>query len=219
MKLCVFYHAVLGGARPINRNFALSIIAEQMEALTSSGLAFDSDRIIVGYRGPDDGAIAVRSLIPKRADMIIHPMDEHSEIPTLNVLRQWLPENQDYAVLYHHIKGVSYPDQPFYSQWRRCMQRACVWNWRACIARMETGSIDSTGAHWLTPQQYPGRVVTPFWGGTFWWATAKFLATLPPLPEPTWENRYEAESWIGKGPNPPRVWDQAPHWPAPDKCR
>ena len=75
---------------------------------------------------------------------------------------------------------------------------------------------DSCGAHWMTPEQFPGKVKSPFWGGTFFWATAKFLLSLPPLPPPTWKNRFEAENWIGRGPSRPSVTDYHNGWPSMD---
>ena len=219
MRISVYYHCILGGgSRPIDYDFALGIIVEQMEAIKMSGLGNAADCITIGYSGSYDDSFAVQALAPNKAVLCQHPQDQQSEIPTLNLLRNDLPALGECAVLYHHQKGVSYPDQPFYAQWRRCMERACVWNWRECVEQLSSGAIDSAGAHWLTPERHGEKVKTPFWGGTFWWATAAFLRTLPLLPAPTWANRYEAEAWIGKGPVRPRVWDQAPHWPSPQGC-
>jgi hypothetical protein len=116
-------------------------------------------------------------------------------------------------VLYHHIKGVQYPNSPVHDRWRKCMEQACVWNWRECVRLLESG-LDTVGAHWLTRTKYP--MLGPgqrYWGGNFWWATSDYLLTLPPLPEDTWSNRYLAEDWIGKSPINPRIHDFAPHWP------
>jgi hypothetical protein len=93
------------------------------------------------------------------------------------------------------------------------MEMYLVWNWKTCRNDINRG-MDSCGTHWLTPQQFSSMVSSPFWGGNFWWATAKFLLTLPPLPEPTWNNRYHAEGWIGIGPKLPRVRDYHAKWPS-----
>lgn len=213
MKLAVFYHCILdGGAVPIDTDHALRIMLEQMHALTVSGLADTAEEIIVGLNGSDASAMMARSLIPEKARLVRHQDGCHSEIPTMALLRDWLPGHEDWAVLYHHIKGVTHPRNALYERWRRRMQQVCIWGWRFCISDMAEG-IESCGCHWLTPEQWPQCVKTPFWGGTFWWAKARYLMTLPPLPAPTWENRYEAESWIGRGPRRPIVHDYHPGWP------
>jgi hypothetical protein len=51
-------------------------------------------------------------------------------------------------------------------------------------------------------------VRTPLFAGNFWWARAKYLATLP---EPETENRRQAEGWVGLG--GPKVYDLRPGWP------
>lgn len=90
--------------------------------------------------------------------------------------------------------------------------------WHECVHRLNLG-FESVGAHWLTPEQYPHLVKSPFWGGNFWWARASLLAELPPLPVRA-ENRedfYLAESWIGMG-RRPRVFDFHHEWPNEPGC-
>jgi hypothetical protein len=212
-SIAIFYHAILdGGAVPINTDAALGIMFEQMAALKASGLSEAATEIIVGLNGSDAAALMVRAMVPEKARVVRHPDGNHSEIPTLTLLRYWLPGHEDWTVFYHHIKGVTHPGVPLYERWRRRMEQACVWGWRECVADLKRGT-EAVGCHWLTPEQYPALVKTPMFGGTFWWATAQYLMTLPPLPEPTWANRYEAESWIGRGPRRPVVRDYHPGWP------
>ena len=92
------------------------------------------------------------------------------------------------------------------------MERMTVWAWRTCVADLANGT-DACGCHWLTPEQFPKLVKSPFFGGTFWWAKASYLKTLPQFPAATWANRFEAENWIGRGNPRPRVKDYLPGWP------
>lgn len=212
--IAVFYHCVIHGAgdRIIDPDYALTLIASQMEALKRGGLMDATSNFFVGVNGPDSDAFAVACLCDNKAVVIQHGREARTEIPTLNVLRGWLPGHPGWNVLYHHTKGVSTPNQQ--DGWRRRMENVCVLGWNECVKALEMG-YDAAGCHWLTPEGNPGVIASPFFGGTFWWAKSDYLLTLPPLPEATWQNRYEAETWIGKGPRRPRVLDFAPGWPTP----
>jgi len=213
--IAVFYHTILsGGTIPINMEFACQIMQEQMRALTKSGLLDVADEFHVGINGDADDLQVAKLFVPcPNAKFVMHGSGMTSEIPTMAYLRRWLPGHDDWKVLYFHIKGVTHPVEPLYAVWRERMMKAVVWGWRDCVAQLDIGT-DACGCHWLTPEQFPNLVkMTPFFGGTFWWATAKFLMTLPPLPQATWANRFAAENWIGIGPRRPRVKDYYPGWP------
>lgn len=211
--LAVFYHGLFSSSsRPIDTGFACRMMQEQMRALKQSGLLDSISEFQIGINGSHDDAEIARLFAHPSAKITAHGARTTTEIPTLNLIRQWLPGHDDWYVLYHHMKGVTHPGHPAYDNWRRRMEKVVVWDWRECISQLDRG-IESCGAHWLTPEQFPTLVSSPFWGGTFWWATARFLLTLPPLPPATWANRFEAESWIGRGPRRPSVRDYYPGWP------
>lgn len=215
MKKAIFYHCLVsGGSVPIDTAFACSIIAEQMNAFQKSGLLDEADELHIGINGGGEDYQMVRLFVPCcHARYVLHGEGSTTEIPTLAALRRWLPGHEDWLVLYAHQKGVTHPGQLAYTAWRHRMERAVVWGWRDCVKSLENG-IDACGCHWLTPEQFPTLVHKyPFFGGTFWWSTAKFLLTLPPLPPPTWQNRFIAENWIGMGPRRPNVKDYYPGWP------
>lgn len=217
MRLAIFYHCRLGGGTvTIDPERAMNIMASQMVALRSSGLLKEATYLCIGSNGSAANHLAARLLAPRQANVVNHGHDACTEIPTLKLLRDWLTPG--WLVLYHHSKGVTYSPATaaLGDAWRICMERVCVSNWKDCVRALENGS-DTSGAHWLTPEQYPGPVKIPFWGGTFWWATSDYLLTLPPLPTAKWSNRYEAEVWIGRGKNP-RAKDFAPHWPGLGTC-
>ena len=204
MKIAIFHHCVLKGPRIPSEQHAFEIMFEQMHALWVSGLEMHADEIHLGMNGEGEVICPTKTVIHR------HP-DGQTEIPTLKVLQDWL--RPGWRVLYTHSKGASYPlEHTFPDHWRRCMERGVVWNWRGCMSEMDVG-IESCGCHWLTPERWGSIVKTPFWGGTFWWATSDYLMTLPPLPEDKWENRHEAESWIGRGPRRPKIKDWHPQWP------
>ena len=212
--IAIFYHGILsGGTVPIDTEFACRIMAEQMQSMAGSGLLGCAQELHVGINGGEEDVEIARLFLPLNARITQHGTGATTEIPTLNTLRAWLPGHEDWKVLYHHMKGVTHPQEPAYAAWRVRMEKAAVWGWRDCVAELSNGT-DACGCHWLTPEQFPHLVHgCPFFGGTFWWATAKFLLTLPPLPVPTWANRFEAENWIGRGPRRPKVKDYLPGWP------
>lgn len=213
MKLAVFYHCLIsGGSVPINTDFALNIIAEQMHAFKESGLADAADEFVFAVNGDESDGLAASSLAPAKAKLVCHGKGATTEIPTMNLIRAWLPGHEGWKVFYSHSKGVTHPGQESYAVWRRRMERACVWNWKQCVADLDAG-FEAVGAHWLSPKKFPHAVTSPFFGGTFWWATTKYLSQLPPLPAATWANRFEAESWIGRRRPYPRVHDLIPGWP------
>lgn len=211
-SLAVFYHCKISGEGISDPHHAENVLVEQMEALKYSGLAQAASMIQIGVNGTDVDALMVSSVVPPTSGITMHGPHVKSEIPTQQLIEKWLPGHEDWYVLYHHTKGVTHPGHVAYDVWRRRMESACVWNWRECISALDSG-FDAAGCHWLTPERFPGAVTSPFFGGTFWWATARYLMQLPKLPAPSWENRFEAESWIGRRRPYPVVMDYFPGWP------
>lgn len=212
--IAVFYHCILsGGTIPIDTGYACSLLGDQMEALNKSGLTDACEELYVGVNGGPEDVSMARMICPSKSRFLAHGRGTTTEIPTLKCLEGWVAQHPDWYVMYHHLKGVTHPYEPLYAAWRQRLEDAVVWGWRNCVADLNSG-LDSSGAHWLTPEQYPTLVIgTPFWGGTFWWATTKYLSMLPPLPPAIWQNRYEAERWIGRAPRRAHVHDYYPGWP------
>jgi hypothetical protein len=212
LNIAVFYHCKLAGEGIPSEDFAAGVMFAQMNALKTSGLADAASEIHIGVNGDDGQALLAAALAPPKARLHVHGNAARSEIPTQKIIEQWLPTHPDWFVLYHHSKGVTHPNEVSYNNWRGRMEDACIVNWRQCVADLQQG-FDAVGCHWLTPEKFPGAVKSPFFGGTFWWATAKYLLQLPRLPEATWQNRFEAESWIGRRRPYPRIRDYFPGWP------
>jgi hypothetical protein len=212
-KIAIFFHCILQSKeRAIDLDYALSLISSQMEAFQKSGLADAASEMYVCVNGDESDTTAIAQMVPNKAVMVCHGAGAITEITTMNVIRRWVPNHPNWYVHYSHTKGVSTPNQA--DGWRRRMEHYNVWRWRDCILALDKGH-DACGCHWLTPEQNPESIKTPMFGGTFFWAKSNYLATLPPLPEAIWVNRYEAESWIGRGPKRPKVVDFSPGWPTP----
>lgn len=212
MKLAVWYHCALRG-HGINEDHAIAVLHEQMNSLRLSGVMDSATEIHVGVNGNDSDSLTVCAFLPERSIRVhVHTNDVgQSELTTLARLQKWLEPG--WFVCYHHIKGVSYPGNPVWERWRRCMERVCIRDWEACVDALDRG-CDVAGAHWLTHEKY--TMVPPsqrYFGGNFWWARSEYLLSLPPVAKDSRENRYEAEVWIGSGKKKPIVMDFAPHFP------
>lgn len=213
--IAVFYHIKPSGPG-IDTPFALNLLAEQMNVLKTCGLYDAADRIFIGVNGDGADFDMVQKVVKDKPLLIGWGTGARSELPTLFGLQRWLSGHEHWDVCYFHSKGVTHANDPLCRRWRTCMESAVLWHWKTCLK--DLGTHDTVGAHWLTPESYPGQVKSPFWGGNFWWATGAFLSLLPKLQPNSYcrDDDFLAESWIGLGPRP-RVKDYAPHWP--DKCK
>lgn len=119
--------------------------------------------------------------------------DQGHEQECLDAIRRYAFRYPEHAILYCHSKGATLHDDPLHvTEWRRCMTRSVLLRWRDKIEMLSL--CDAIGPHLLKPQDYPGEVESPFFGGNFWWANAAFLAKCKPCDRTT---RYEAEQWLG----------------------
>jgi hypothetical protein len=209
--IAVFHHCWMsGGDHPVNPVRVVSIVQEQLDALTSTGLMAAAKVVHFGVNGGFADECEIAELIADPKVSVVRNPEGVGELPTMKAMQNWAKANPGWNVLYHHAKGTIHQPGSAYDAWRRCMERACVHNWKACVYHLEH-NFDSCGAHWLTPEEMPIIGPVAYWGGNFWWATSDFINTLPPID--IMANRYEAEVWIGKGPKRPRVKDFAHHFP------
>lgn len=211
-NIAIWYHCLFQGTvRPIDMDFSIQLMTEQMNSLEQCGLESVANEIWIGVNGGEEDAQIARVLAPAKAKVIAHGLVS-SEITTLSLLRDWVKSHSGWYVLYFHLKGSSHPENPN-TTWRLNMEKHVLWNWRMCVFDLDSG-YDAVGSYWLTPEEHPTLIQQhPFFGGTFWWSKSDYLGTLPELPEPNFQNRYIAESWIGSGPRRPRVKNYIEGWP------
>lgn len=219
MKTALWYHTRLfGGNPPLNPDYSITLMTQQMARLKTSGLLDAASALFVCVNGNGENRTGVRCLAPAKAQFIEHGPQAESLLPTINVLRLWCMANPDWLVCFFHIKGVTHPWDPLTTYWRGCMEKWVIGHWQTCVKDMGLG-YDTVGAHWLTPEQYPGLVRHPFWGGQFFWAKSSFLAELPELPNAPAcrDDWFLSENWIGMG-RRPKAKDYAHHWPSLQDC-
>lgn len=205
--VAIFYHTCL----TFNREHGLTILREQIGDMAKSGLLDEAKQFFIGLNGNMQDEVEIRNMVKMvslKADPIFvhhHPDDWPSgEVPTLRVMRDWLTAHEDYNVCYLHMKGLTYhpgiPGWDFYRDWRHRMQTVVVLRWLECVAHLDAGA-ESVGQWWNVAPN--GQ----YWAGNFWWATGKFLSTLPPIVTEgqIQGGRMEAEVWIGRGPRLPKI--------------
>lgn len=221
-KFAVWYHCFTHtGDPPKPHDTANQIIAEQLKALTESGLRDACDELHVGVNG--GGMLDL--IHQKNLTVHMHGMEWKSENATMIALQEWLPGHEDWLVCYHHVKGASYAlHDPLRVRWRRRMQKYVIENWKQCVEDLTVDgwvNVEAVGCHWLTERdglfagQFAGLKPNSIFGGNFWWAKGSYLATLPPIKNHPLvkENRFLAELFIGSGPEDPNVIDYFPGWP------
>jgi hypothetical protein len=176
---------------------------------------FDGD-VRVGLAGGYDQQEEAMSWLDERwpSWMLLVQASEGFEMATLDMLHKFAKDDStDPAtpVLYAHGKG-SFMISRSADEWRRNMIRHLVGGpgdraWERCVTSLH--SVDAVGCHWLTREEYPGKIFQPgIFGGNFFWANAGYLASLAPV---GWSSRYCAEGWVGLG--SPRVECLADGWP------
>lgn len=202
-KLAVWYHCKMSGEGIPDPDLALSIVTEQMDSLKQSGLADAADEINVRLNGPESDLMLLSAVVPPKALIGHNGPGKRSELPTIAVIREWLPSHRDWFVCYHHSKGVTRLEQGVFNidgkaAHRRAMELWVIWNWRSCVGDLERG-YDAVGINLVHPAKRP---ILPgcFFVGNFWWARAEHMLTLPPLPDncPQFDTgtRCLAEGWV-----------------------
>jgi hypothetical protein len=199
LRLAHYYHC-------FNSPVISHIINEHLDYLDHSGLAKELGVMHMGLVGGHSSDGYILDIAGRIKIDVVAEADEGWEQVTLDVLHDDACADKFDAALYLHSKGASDPSQ-WNDAWRRSMTISVVGHWRECIEKMEAG-WDVVGCHWLTPQQFPQLVATPFYGGNAWWSTAEYLRTLP---KPLRDTRHDAEAWLGQ--NNPKAYDLRPGWP------
>lgn len=215
--IAIFFHTVFfkadGGA--FQRSGPMN--AKYMKDLEDSGLMDAASHFTAGINGGKESEVYAKCYLP-RAQHLFHGIDVISANFTFQAMRDFCVAHPGWNVVFFHGKSIAHetPEYvsylPFEMRWINCMVNACIRNWRTCVADLETH--DSVGCHWMENVGNPP--VDHIWGGTFYWVTSDFAATLPSLYDcplvkqfgmKSIEGRATGEQWIGLGPKLPRIKD------------
>lgn len=177
-------------------------VGEHVEALTKFGLLDALDKMYVGYVGSKDNIKQAEKFIKRNTSSKVETINKASggwEQETMRLIPGYITDER---VLYCHSKGSADPS-PINIAWRRDMTMECVVDWRRAVLMLD--KHDAVGSHWVEEPDKGRR----FFGGTYWWANAEYLLSLPAVGE---ETRFHAEYWIGEGQDP-KICDLKPGHP------
>lgn len=124
------------------------------------------------------------------------------EIPTLQSLIFLANDDklhEDSHLLYMHTKGVSYANIPKpVHDWRTYMLYFMVNLWEKCYYLLKSDEFDVIGTNirMLNIRHNLKDVTGPMIMGNYFWTTAKYIRSLPPLNN---QNKYSAELFILSG--------------------
>ena len=174
-----------------------------------SGLLNKAEKILVGINGNDGSWI---NSLSKKVE-IIYQFDkpELEQSLTLSSIRFLASLETEANIFYVHTKGVTHKNSLAQTDWREYMEYFILTRWKECY--LELDKSDVVGVDWHLGEGYMGATskkcgnipVTPHFSGNFWWATAEYLKTLPPLFPLI--NKYQCEFWVGmKNPKVSELW-------------
>lgn len=186
------------------------IAEEVIDDIFSSDLINNADFFIYcNYDITNFNWLKDRTLNYPNVSLIDHDATpEEFELSTLNELKKFCDEStDDFNVLYLHHKGASRlrtRKHVHITDWRKYMTYFNVELWKDCVAALNTG-YDTAGVEWTEKSNFPKH-----YSGNFWWATAKYIRSLPNIVRPSDNNfinnsqfglkahyRFDAEAWIG----------------------
>lgn len=180
-KFSHYYHVYADGQWEVP-------FTDHLHALYSSGLFLNCDRYlgIVGNPGRRD---KVKDFVGRQGYewTIVAEADRGWEQETMNQI----DTNKNQKILYCHTKGAANVGWRN-TEWRKSMTDGVILGWKRCVDLLD--DYQAVGCYW-----YPGvKAGAPqHFSGTFWWARADYIASLPhPVPART---RWDAEMWIGMG--------------------
>lgn len=219
--VAIFFHCLFRLGSPshfVER--AGEIVQEQMHVLKECGLLDAADEMIVGINGGVESKWPAFIFLPKKAKLVFHGLECRNENLTIVQIEKWVKSHLGWHVLYFHCKGAtSKPEERgLNDNWRACMMRNIIVNWRTCVEDLENG-YDCVGCHYMSGDQTPpGQSI---FAGNFWMARSDYLATLPSIYERdrikesgigALESRYESEVYLFNGPIHPAVKDYHHAW-------
>lgn len=109
IPIAIFYHCLFAiGNPPTFLDQAYRIVTEQMNAVTRSGLYEATSHFVAGVNGDQESWTYAASILPARAQIVLHGLDSRAENLTIVELEKWAKSNPGWGVLYFHSKGATH---------------------------------------------------------------------------------------------------------------
>jgi len=216
-KIAIWYSTVFFQKDGSPFPWSVRFNEKYMKDLTDSGLMDAQSHFVAVINGGQESEVYAKVYLPK-AQHRFNGIDCQGNSLMMVEAREFAIAHPGWNILIFHSKGLAHhmPEYAGYiefeSRWIKCMVNACIYNWRTCVADLET--YDSVGCHWLA--NVGENSADNIWGGMFYWVTSDFFATRTPMGETPlvkkhgirhWDARFESEHYIGLGPTLPRTKD------------
>ncbi|MES2659491.1 MAG: class I SAM-dependent methyltransferase [Verrucomicrobiota bacterium] len=187
--------AVTGFIHVAAVNHWRSILHSQIRKIRESGLEEIVDSIKIGIVGGEVGIEEEIRNLSQKIEIVVHSQDLlQFEFPTLLAL-QLHCEKYDGDVFYMHSKGVVNVRTDQHA-WRSRMEEFLIIHHQLVREKLfegyvAAGAFGDANPWWDVPgtnQHFPGN---------FWWARADHIQALPDIRHLNWNDRGDAERWIG----------------------
>ena len=159
-----------------------------IDVIFKSGLIDEVEKINVGIVGDKEVILPIDDKIN-----ILYKNDnlQSYEFLTLQFLKDFCKENEDYNVLYLHTKGVTLESKPI-NDWRQYMLYFLVEKYEKCFDVLKNN--DTCG---VDLRKDPAN----HYSGNFWWAKSNYIKTLIEFNDMIviLSERHKAEFWICSG--------------------
>jgi hypothetical protein len=168
------------------------ILEKQLARIVTSGLYDASCAISLGVLG--EGVMdPFLKRYPKITILFQDPRKELFERPTVLYVHDFCMDKPDALILYLHTKGVTRQGSRSVWDWTNYMEYFNIDCWRDCVVALTKEHYDICGVNW---QWIPH----PHFSGNFWWATGRYISTLPHYIGCEWPThpQIDPEMWLGQ---------------------
>ena len=171
------------------------LVKDQLDRLDRVGLLNKADKLYCVVIDPNDQKEEFLQLISNYPNVEAE-FQKNNDYEYPSILKVWtIAQQEDCKILYFHTKGVfndyANPDKgdvhalkvKTIRDWRNYMEYFCIDKWEENLNKLD--EFDMVGS----------TCNNNWWWGNFWWATYKYLRTIP---APTRGSRWDYESWSNK---------------------
>jgi hypothetical protein len=193
---------------------AFDLMSEQLSRLSESGLMDIADRVFLCTNGNPDNFLPAQAVLSDYRHVKFYHTSNRTDLweyPTLDLLKrncQAVGEDEEFNILYFHLKGLSRLGDQRVTDWRKFMEYWMIDRWEDCANKLNEG-YDLIGTNMIEQPWLHSS-------GNFWWSKSEYVRTLDPLPSPEtlpWNTpspytgavydggnfRYDHEAWIATG--------------------
>jgi hypothetical protein len=202
---------------------AFDLMGEQLTRASESGLLDAAETVMLCTNGQPDNFMGLQTAMNGYTQVkFIHTSNRVNlwEYPTLDLMKTNCEvADEDFAICYFHLKGLSRLGDQRVVDWRRFMEYWTIDQWEDSYAKIRDG-FDLVATNMIEQPWLHSS-------GNFWWSKASYIKKLDRLVHPDnlpWNTaspytgavydhgnfRYDHEAWVGSK-NP--VWHEMAHSP------